>query len=625
MATPPGFSSDFHWRMPGIRFPFVRELRKYSKAKFKADMLAGATLALVSIPQAVAFALILGLPLFPVVLSVIIGGLIGALFFSSRHHVFGPTSSISLVVASALAATTQKESALTPLQWVVFMTFIIGVMQFAAGMLRFGEVAKFISRSVVTAYSAAIGLILAVGQLHHLLGTPTTGGAAAGFVQTLMDAGSAVASGKWSAGDMAAGMGTFLIFAGVQRWLPRWPVALVALGGMGILSAIMSWHLGETGTLPFKIVMNEGALMAGFGSTAWFAPSEAYFAHLPSLFGSALAIAIIGMLESAAVTRSLAMRSGQSIDANQELMGMGAGNVVCAFCGAAPGSSSFSRSEVIFQSGAATQLASIFSSIVVLGVVVFVMPAFGYIPVASLAALLIRVGWKMLAWRQIRIACRSTHSDATVFACTLAAALLLRLDVAIYVGIVVSLALFLQKTSSPILVEYAFDDSGSLAQLRDKSERTNPQIAIIHVEGELFFGAADVFLTHVQRQAEDENIRVFILRLKNARHLDASTVMALESLREYLVRAGRHLLISGCSPDVLKVIRNSGTLKSLGAENIFEGDPTNPNVSTRKALIRAMQVLSSKNADIRIFYDKRRARNPSDDGTPPDYTPNFQI
>jgi len=138
-----------------------------------------------------------------------------------------------------------------------------------------------------------------------------------------------------------------------------------------------------------------------------------------------------------------------------------------------------------------------------------------------------RVGLRLINKPQIRVSLRSTRSDAVVFAVTLGAALFFRLETAIYVGIGVALVLFLQKTSTPSLVEYAFNESGQLAELQDPSARANPQISIIHVEGELYFGAADLFQEEIRRLSEDAHIRVFILRMKNARHLDASTVMAM--------------------------------------------------------------------------------------------------
>ena len=211
--------------------------------------------------------------------------------------------------------------------------------------------------------------------------------------------------------------------------------------------------------------------------------------------------------------------------------------------------------------------------------------------------------------RQIRVSCRSTRSDAIVFAVTLASCLLLKLDTAIYVGIGVALALFLEQTSMPSLVEYGFTDAGQLAELADPGKRANSQISIIHVEGELFFGAADLFQEQVRRQAENQDIRVFILRMKNARHLDASTVMALENLHDYLKSTARHLLISGCNDDVTRVLRNSGLLAQLGEENVFPAE-ANLTMSTKRALLRASLLLQqdgiSKKADVRIFYDRKR-------------------
>ena len=209
---------------------------------------------------------------------------------------------------------------------------------------------------------------------------------------------------------------------------------------------------------------------------------------------------------------------------------------------------------------------------------------------AALAAHLIRVGVKMINWHQIRISCRSTPSDLVVFVVTLGSCLFLKLDTAIYVGIGVSLALFLRKTSTPTLVEYAINDQGNFAELRDPNQRPHPQISIIHVEGELFFGAADLFQEQVRSLAENQNIRVFILRMKNARHLDASTVMALENLHDYLRETNRYLLISGSNPEVTHVLENSGLLNQIGRQNIFPAE-SNATMATRNALKRAKELL----------------------------------
>ena len=595
-----------------VRFPFIAQLRRYSWSKCRSDLIAGATLTLVSIPQAIGFALILNLPPTPVIAAVMIGGFVGALFFSSFHHVFGPTSSISLIVSAFIAAHTGA-TGLEPLQLAIYLGFLIGLIQLLAGLLNFGEITKFISRSVVVAYSAGIGVLLVASQLHNLLGIPSDLGAS--FRRNVWEAASSILTGGADLWPIAIGALTLAIFLLVRRLRPGWPEALIGLGLLGVAARAFTYFHPAA---PFLMVKDEGALQAVIPAFAGFHFGPRKLHLLPELVGTAVAIAILGMLEAASITKGLAAKSGQKIEPNQELVGMGAANLACALFGAVPGSSSFARSSVNYQSGAVSQMSSMMSSVIVLVVLLFVTPVFNYIPVAALAAHLVRVGFKMLNRHQIRVALRSTRADAVVFVVTLCSCLLLKLDTAIYVGIGVSLAFFLQKTSTPSLVEYGINASGNLAEIRDPGKRTDPQISIIHVEGELFFGAADLFQEEVRRMAEDPNVRVFILRMKNARHLDASTVIALESLHDYLRQTGRLLIISGSNPDVTGVLRRSGLMDQLGRENLFPAE-ANPTAATRRALLRAQAFLAGESPEVRLFYE-RSALAPDAGGPGADYS-----
>jgi SulP family sulfate permease len=212
---------------------------------------------------------------------------------------------------------------------------------------------------------------------------------------------------------------------------------------------------------------------------------------------------------------------------------------------------------------------------------------------------------------------------------TISAAFFLKLDAAIYVGIGISLALFLRKASAPSLVEYGFDASGNLSELDDTKQRRNDAISIVHVEGELFFGAADLFQEQVRLLSNDAKIRVIILRMKNARHLDATSVMSLLELHEYLVNSGRFLLVSGINPEVETVLRASAAYDKIGAENIFPAE-ANLTASTKKALLRASHLLQTRKADVRIFYDRSKresATQPPFSATPGDHESlkDFQI
>ena len=482
-------------------------------------------------PQAIGFALILGLPPMTVIMSVVVGGFFSALFFSSHYHVFGPTTSVCLITAATVAA--NATLGLHPLALAAYLAFLIGVVQFLAGLLNFGEVTKFISRSVVIGYTTAIGVLLITSQAPNLMGFHVPAGQS--FLTVLEEVAGAVKSLHFSWWAIGIGLLTLAVFEGIKRWRQSWPEALIGLAILGVAARVFTElvareHIFGLHAMPFLMVQDEGALAAAIPTLAWLPPLQQQFVLLPRIASTVIAIAIIGMLEATAITKSLAAKSGQHLEPNQELLGMGAGNIAAGLFGVTPGSSSFTRSAVNYQSGAASQLSAMLSSVVVLLILFFLTPVFNYIPIAALAAHLMRVGYKLVNRSQIRVAFRSTRADAAVFAVTLGSALFFQLETAIYVGIGTALVLFLQKTSAPSLVEYAFNESGQLGEVSDSSKRTNPQISIIHVEGELFFGAADLFQEQVRRLSEDTNIRVFILRMKNARHLDASTVMAIENL-----------------------------------------------------------------------------------------------
>ena len=577
--------------------PVVREVRRYSKQKLRADLMAGATVALVSIPQAIGFALIAGLPPEMVIMSVVVGGFLAAIFSTSHHLVFGPTNSISLLTASAVA--TLPALGLSSPELALVMAFLIGLFQLGAGFAKLGKLTQFVSRSVVIGYGTAIGILLAASQLPHLVGAEATRG---NLLRSLEGTIQHIVALEINGYSLAIGVVTLLLFHVLER-LARWVPA--ELLGLVLISLFTRW-VGLAG-LGVKTIAGEGELAGSLPSFIGMPLGDASVAAVPALLGTALAIAILGMLEAISIGKTLAARSGQTFNANQELMAMGVVNLGCSVFGAMPGSASFARSASNYQSGARTQVAAISGSLIVLGALFFVAPLINYLPIPALAAHLIRIGLKMINREQLRIAWNATRSDAIVLTVTMGSAFLFKLDSAIYIGLGLSLALFLKKASAPSLVEYGFNDQGQLAQLDDVAARGESTISIVHVEGELFFGAADLFQEEVRLRAEAENIRVVILRMKNARHLDATSVMSLLQLHEALTKNGRHLLISGINPDVERVLRRSGAWAVLGPENIFPAE-ANLTMSTKRALQRAKRLLAADGAtakaDVRIFYDR---------------------
>lgn len=574
--------------------PVWQELRLYDRGKLRADLVAGLTVALVTIPQAIGFALIVGLPVHTVLGTAVIGALVCTLFSSSRHLVFGPTNTISIILAGAVLAL--HDVPLSSLQKVVILGFLVGLFQLVAGLTNTGRLTQFISRTVVIAYTTAVGILITAGQIGHLLGIDRA--PEVSLPGTLRHLLISMLTLKLNPATALVGLASLLLLLLLRRLRPGWPDGLI------VLVFVAGVFLALPGQLPgVKLVGDLGEISGRVPLFVGFPLNTEALALVPRVTGMALAVAILGMLEAVSIAKSLAARSGQPIDPNQELVGMGLGNIVCSTFGAMPGSASFLRSAANLQSGGRTHLATVFSCGFILLLVLVFSPLLHYIPVATLAAYLVTIAFRLINPAQVAVARRATRSDAAVFWVTLAAALFLQLDTAIYVGVGLSLLLFLNKASTPALVEYAFNDLGQLAAVDKGTPRNNPQVSIVHVEGDLFFGAADLFQDQVRQLAADPRIRIVVLRLKNARHLDATTVLSLLQLHEYLRTTDRHLLLSGVGPDVERVLTNSGALAKLGAGNVFVAED-NPTLSTKRALERAQQLLPGIKPDLRIFYDR---------------------
>jgi SulP family sulfate permease len=417
---------------------------------------------------------------------------------------------------------------------------------------------------------------------------------------------------------LTIGAVTFLIYYSFRRWKKSWPAFSIALVlGSAIFGPLIHFNVGPFAGQATFTTFGFAELMP----TMPHLVREGIFNDISALLGLALAIAFLASLENTLMAKSIASQTGDRLDSNQDMLSIGYANLGSALAGGMPASGSLTRSALNFHSGAATKAAPVFTGIFTLALVILIawsgetgLNLIDYIPRAALAVLVIAISFSLFNIRQIRVCLRSTGDDALVIALTFLATLLAPLHVAIFIGVALSITLFLRKASKPHLTEYEFNETGELREREGKRARPIPAISIVHVEGDLFFGASELFRTQIQRIVADPAIKVIILRLKNARHLDATSVMALEDLAAFMRRNGLHLLISGATKDVYKVLKRSGILETLqqgadrsqGESNIFLTMPSNPNISTRDALRRAQQLLGTKEADVRIFYDPNK-------------------
>ena len=585
-------------------FPLREAFKGYGPRTFAADARAALNVALLAFPQGMAYAVVAGLPLHYGITCSAVAALVAPLLSSSRHTILGPTNATAFMVFSYFAVYPGlNQVALMPL-----LVFLTGALLIVGAYFRVADLAQYISRTVVVAYVSGAAVLIMVNQAPAVFGItldPISPGrdpvTFPGLVSRLL-----VQLPETSAPNLTIALATLACYGGLRKWRPQLPafaLTLVAVSAVVTLTARFAPLQADT----FKdAAFRWNELLPPFPDFA----SPSVFADISRLFGIAVALAFLAMVESSAMARTLASRAGRRIDPHQDLLSLGMANLACAYLSGMPASGSLTRSALNYESGARTALASMMSGFLCLLGALALGPVIGFIPRACLAMLVICVAVSLISRRNIRVCLFATRSDGVVFLVTFAATLMVPLHVAIFTGVGLSLILYLRKASRPSLVEYEFNPEGQLAEARKGSQRAHPAISIVHVEGELFFGAAELFRSQIQRTCADASLRVIILRLKNARHLDATSVMALEELLRVLRADGRDLIISGAMKDVYRVLRDSGLVNVIGRENIFLGSPANPNISTRNALKRAQEILGSTDAEVRIFFDPAKHPQP---------------
>jgi SulP family sulfate permease len=593
--------------------PFIKDLRRYNLSKFRHDAWAAANVTVLALAQGIAFSAIAGLPVVYGIISTAVAAFVAPLFAGSRHTILGPTNATALMLFSFFSVHPLLKDRLGEL--IPLLVLMVGVIATVGALLRVADLLQYVSRSVLVGYISGAAVLIVANQLKPLLGLSAyvSDEASSTLVGLLYGLARALPHTQWI--SLLVGGVTLLVFVGLRRWRPKWPAFALAL----VISSVVFGGLirGEVG--PFK----GGQTFAtfGFGDLSLKIPHLwrlDVFTDISAMLSIAVAIAFLASLENTLMAKTLASKTGDRPDVNQDMLAVGMANLASAFAGGMPASGSLTRSMLNHESGARTRFASLISGLytmasaaVIAASVGWGFPLIDYVPKAGLAALVIALSFSLFNFRHIRICLRSTADDAAVLMITFVATLLAPLHVAIFIGVAISITLFLRKASRPFLIEYEFSDAGELREMGEKRRRPIPAISIVHVEGDLFFGAAELFRTQIQRTVSDPAIQVIILRLKNARHLDATSVMALEDLILFMRQKGLHLIVSGATREVYRVLKKSGILITLqdgcdrrkGESNIFLTNPQNPNLSTRAALKRAQQVLGTDKADIRIFYD----------------------
>ncbi len=577
-------------------FPGRRLLRKPPRSTLAADTRSGINVALLAFPQSIAYSLIAGVPAVAGLISAGIGAAVSPFFSGTRFVAAGPTNATAILLLSGLAS-----SGLPPEQRVLALPLFVLLVSFfliLGALARASLLINYISRTVVTGYVTAAAALIFVNQIQNVLGFHI--GGASTFLGIVTQTVRRLP--ETHGPEVLMAVATLAINLGLIRWAPRLPNIVLTLfitSGLGIAFRHLGWSIDYLETYSLTQLR--------------LLPGTFDLQLIGDLAAPAMALAFVSVLEATSIGKTLASQAGQRFDVNQEMYGLGLANAASAICGGMNASGSLTRSALSDASGARSPLANVISGLVIIAMLFFVGPLIHFIPKAALAVLVMGIAVALFNRRNLLLALRTTSSDTIVFLVTCCSALLLTMDSAIYLGAFTSIMLFLRKAGAPDLVEYNFNDAGHLAELPDAKRRTVPGISILHAEGDLFFGSTDLFDQQIREVIRDPSLQIIILRLKNARNLDATAAAAIGELNDFLRKAERHLLISGAGREVTRVLRNSGIIARIGEANFFREVPANPTISTRDALKRATQILGRRDAEIRIFVDQGRKKKADED------------
>jgi len=543
---------------PELLLPFLGWLKLVDKSSLKADLFAGLTGAVIVLPQGVAFATIAGLPPEYGLYTAMVTPIVAALFGSSWHLVSGPTTAISIVVFSAVSHYAQPGSD-EFIRLALTMTFLAGVYQLAFGLARLGKLVNFVSHTVVIGFTAGAAILIATSQMKHITGIFVPKGES--FLHTWMDLlGNLGELNPWLLLIAAI---TLLTAIASKKLFPKLPNLLIGM----IAGSVAALYLGQF-TDGIKLVGQIPAQLPPLSSP------EFSFSTIRMLAPEAFAIALLGLIEAVSISRAVATRSGQRIDANQEFIGQGLSNIAGSFFSSYAGSGSFTRSGINYEAGARTPLSAIFAALFLMLIVLLIAPLTAYLPIAAMGGVILLVAWNLVDFHHIRQTLSFSKSESSILLTTFFATLFLELEFAIYLGVLLSLILFLAKTSTPriptLSVDRSASERGKFINVAKKPLQQCPQLKIIRIDMSIYFGS----ISHIQKRivqiAEKHGIHHILIVSSGINFIDLAGAEALVAENNSLKKHGGGLYFVGLKSSVYEFAAKACFIKNIGSDHFFD-------------------------------------------------------
>jgi len=531
-------------------FPFLEWLKGYQKSFLRGDLIAGITVAVVLIPQAMAYAMLAGMPPVYGLYAAAVTPLIGVLWGSLRQLATGPIAIMSLLVLTTLTPMAEAGSP----QFVelsFLLAFMVGVIYFIVGIFRLGIGMAFISHSVVKGFTAAAALIIISTQLPHLLGL-TVERHEYVFHQ-LFEIVTSLPSLHIQ--TSMVGLAALGIIYGIKKVRPNLPAALVAL--IFTTVAVFLFRLDQSG-------------IAIVGKTASGLPIPHVpmfdFDTISALLGPAVVIALVSFAETYSVGKAISSETKQKVDVDQEFIGQGMANIIGSFFQCYPVSGSFSRTAINLSSGAKTGVSSVVSSLSVIVTLLFLTPLLTYIPRATLAALVISAVLLLFHPKEVFRLWKLNRHDGIVAITVFVLALLTKPDYALLIGVMMSLMLFLWKTMHPRIVRVSKDPEFKMFINADELNKPScPQLLQLRSDNAIYFANAEYTMDHILKRLDEHKtpIKFLLLDFHAVGFIDASGMFELRALHEELNTRCVRLALMGVNSPVKKVFVSSGFMDEL--------------------------------------------------------------
>ncbi|MGI9531989.1 SulP family inorganic anion transporter [Lutimonas sp.] len=567
-------------------FPFLVWL-PLAKKSWKDDLIAGITGTVIVIPQAVAFAIIAGLPPVYGFYTAIITPIIAALFGSSYHLISGPTTAISIVVFATVSemadATTEMENyvALT-----LVLTFMAGLIQFAMGLARMGKLVNFVSHSVIIGFTAGAGVLIAFKQLQHVFGLEIPRGSS--FYETLKTIIVNIEQTNWYV--FAVAIGTMLVAIIIKKFIK--PLSRFYMLIAMVLGSVLAYLLGGEA----NGIENVGEIPSSL--PAFNIPAFT-LTNIQELSTGALTLALLGLIEAVAIARSIALASNQRIDGNQEFKGQGLSNMVASFFSSYMGSGSFTRSGVNYQAGAKTPMSAIFAAVFLMLVLLLFSNYASFLPKSAMGGIILLVGYNLIDFHHIKQVFKSSGRELIVLGTTLFGALFFELETALFSGIGLSLFFYLEKTAKPNIAILGTTKTHRFVNvIRDPDVKECPQLKIVRIDGSIYFGALEVVSEFFSNLYDKGEVKHVLIVAKGINFIDLAGATWLSYEAKKWQKRGGGLYFSGLKIVSQQILKKGGFRDEIGEENFYKDKPT-----AISSIFSKLDKDICSNCKVRIFHE----------------------